>query len=604
MIGKVLDNRYEIVEQIGIGGMALVYKAKCNLLNRYVAIKVLKSEFVEDEDFIRKFKRESQAAASLSHPNILNIYDVGVEEVDGKDTHYIVMEYIRGQTLKDIIKDKGKIGLSETLDYAIQIGEALKHAHFNNIIHRDIKPQNIMINEDNMVKVTDFGIARAATSSTMTTTSKALGSVHYLSPEQARGAYTDEKSDIYSLGIVMYEMATGKLPYEGETPVSIALKHIQNEIVPPRIIDENISEDLESIILKCVEKKQFDRYSSVEVLLKDLRNLRDNNGEGIIAEADSDDSPTRIIPIIKDEDINSVSDDSSVKDKKKKRKGSGRLKPILLGILLAFLLVSITLFGYTRFSEFFKSKEVVVPNVIGMAEEEARELIESKGLKFEVQETVKDSNFNIGDVVRQDVKEGSKVKEGFTIRVIINEGDDLVSIPGLFNKTLKEAEKLLEEVGLKVGTIKYESSDTTPKNLIMRQAPDSNTSLEKGSEVNVVISKGEEIKKVIMPDVRGKSSIEARNILLGLDLQIGQIKEDYNSQYAKGTVFRQSYKPGVELNSKTTIDIYISLGEKIVEPPPVEETPEEPTEDPEEDVEENPEEDSEEDLEEDEEEES
>ena len=212
MIGTVLGGRYEIIEKIGGGGMALVYKAKCRLLNRYVAIKILRDEFINDEDFINKFKRESQAAASLSHPNIVNIYDVGVDEKDGHSIHYIVMEYIKGKTLKEIIREKGKLTLDETVDYSIQIAEALEHAHRNHIVHRDIKPHNIMVTEDGRIKVTDFGIARAATASTVTNTSNVIGSVHYFSPEQARGGYTGEKSDIYSLGIVMYEMITGKVP--------------------------------------------------------------------------------------------------------------------------------------------------------------------------------------------------------------------------------------------------------------------------------------------------------------------------------------------------------------------------------------------------------
>ena len=232
MIGMTLGNRYEIVEKIGSGGMAIVYKAKCRLLDRYVAIKILKEEFTEDDDFIRKFRRESQAAASLSHPNIMNIYDVGSVENEKNKIHYIVMEYIKGKTLKEVITEKGKLSTDETVSFSKQIAEALSHAHKNHIIHRDIKPHNIMITEDNRLKVTDFGIARAVTSSTITTTSSVLGSVHYFSPEQARGGYTDEKSDIYSLGIVMYEMLTGKVPFDGDTPIGVALKHVQEEMIP------------------------------------------------------------------------------------------------------------------------------------------------------------------------------------------------------------------------------------------------------------------------------------------------------------------------------------------------------------------------------------
>ena len=267
MIGKTLGNRYEILEKVGEGGMAKVYKARCHLLDRNVAIKILKSEFNDDEEFIKKFRRESQAAASLSHPNILSIYDVGSEETDDHKVYYIVMEFIDGKTLKQIIKEKGKFSEEESIKYSLQISEALLHAHKNHIIHRDIKPHNIMLTPDDRIKVTDFGIARAATSSTVTASTDVLGSVHYFSPEQARGGFTDEKSDIYSLGIVMYEMITGKLPYVGDTPVSVALQHIQNKIKSPRDINPNMSKNFESIILKCTAKSQNNRYSAVSTLI-------------------------------------------------------------------------------------------------------------------------------------------------------------------------------------------------------------------------------------------------------------------------------------------------------------------------------------------------
>ena len=314
MIGKILGGRYEIIEQIGGGGMALVYKAKCKLLDRFVAIKVLKDEFVNDEEFVRKFRRESQAAASLSHSNIVNIYDVGVENDGNNQIYYIVMEYIKGKTLKELIKEKGKLSLENALDYSYQIAEALQQAHKNHIVHRDIKPHNIMITDDNRVKVTDFGIARAATSSTVTTTSNVLGSVHYFSPEQARGGYTDEKSDIYSLGIVMYEMVTGKLPYQGESPITVALKHVQEDIKPPREWNKNIPIGFENIILKCVQKRQADRYSNITELIKDLRKVKENINDFSFEDADNYDSHTKVIPVV------DIEDDNNMNNNKKKQK--------------------------------------------------------------------------------------------------------------------------------------------------------------------------------------------------------------------------------------------------------------------------------------------
>ena len=267
IIGKVLDNRYEILEKIGGGGMAIVFKAKDNALNRFVAIKILRSEFIDDEDFIQKFEREAQSAASLSHPNIVSIYDVGVFE----DINYIVMEYIKGGTLKELIRDKGALTYDVVTNYAIQICGAMENAHKNGIIHRDIKSHNIMLKDESMVKVTDFGIARAATSSTMTNTGNLIGSVHYFSPEQAKGVHTDEKSDIYSFGIVMYEMLTGRLPFEGDTPVAVALKQIQEDPVPPSAINRTVPRSLEDILLKCMEKEPVARYASAGDILKDLK---------------------------------------------------------------------------------------------------------------------------------------------------------------------------------------------------------------------------------------------------------------------------------------------------------------------------------------------
>ncbi|MDR7869894.1 MAG: Stk1 family PASTA domain-containing Ser/Thr kinase [Tissierellaceae bacterium] len=577
MIGKILGDRYEIIEQIGGGGMAIVYKAKCHLLNRFVAIKILRNEFLDDEDFIRKFKRESQAAASLSHPNIMNIYDVGVQELDGKQIHYIVMEYIKGKTLKELIKEKVKLSLDETINYSIQILEALRHAHLNHIVHRDIKPQNIMINEDNIIKVTDFGIARAATSSTLTTTSNVLGSVHYFSPEQARGGYTDEKSDIYSLGIVMYEMITGKLPYDGETPISVALKHVQENIIPPREVDSTIPVGLESIILKCVQKRQSDRYDNVGSVISDLKSLKNNN---FVVNPDTGEQPTRMIPIIKEESVEEMSNSSNAKGKKrtknKNKKGDGGIKMILLAILLAFLVVTIVFAGWLKLQNFFDVAEVIVPDLRGMTETEAREEIESLGLIFNVKGTATSTEYGSGKVISQSVKENSKVNEGFTIDVVISEGKDLVRVPGLVNKTYEEAERLLNDAGLEVGERKYEPSDVTPNNIVMKQEPEAFTTLAPGSKVHLVISKGEEIKTISMPNLVGMNVIDAQNEILKYDLVVGETKEEYNNAPV-GEVFWQSYEPGNEVETKTAVDLYISLGpEEAEEPEPVEQPVDDP----------------------------
>src|SRR5690554_2007008 len=452
MIGKKLGNRYEIIEQIGSGGMAYVYKAKCHLLDRFVAIKILKEEFTDDEDFIRKFRRESQAAASLSHPNILNIYDVGSEEQDDKKIHYIVMEYIKGKTLKEVIVDSGKLNVDQALLYASQIAEALSNAHKNHIIHRDIKPHNIMITEDNRVKVTDFGIARAVTSSTITTTSSVIGSVHYFSPEQARGGYTDEKSDIYSLGIVMYEMITGKVPFEGDSPITVALKHIQEEIIPPRDMDDTVPIGLQNIIMRCVKKSQVDRYSTAGELLSDLKRLRYIGEDLPLEEINRIEEATQIIPAVKDKDENTMK-----KSNRRKKQSDGGLKIVFLAILLAFIVVSSLALGFFKLKDYFISTEVVVPDLKGMYKEEAKEEVEKLGLEFSVVNEVFNNEFEKDQVVNQRTKAGEKVKEGYTIEVTVSKGNNLVKVPNLVNENISEIDDLLKEANL-VEVVDYDYS--------------------------------------------------------------------------------------------------------------------------------------------------
>lgn len=582
MIGLTLGDRYEILEEVGQGGMATVYKAKCKLLNRYVAIKILKEEFIDDKNFMKKFKRESQAAASLSHPNILNVYDVGAETINEKNIPYIVMEFIEGKTLKQIIVERGRLTVDETIYYSRQIAEAIKHAHINNVIHRDIKPQNIMITKDNRVKVTDFGIARAASSSTLTVSSNVLGSVHYFSPEQARGGYTDETSDIYSLGITMYEMVTGKLPFTGENLVSVALKHVQEEAVSPRELNKDIPSQLEAIILKCIQKNQGDRYPSLSALITDLKGI-ELFGADIPEDNLNDESPTRIIPT---EEIDNLVENSEEPLGKKKKKDNN-MKVTLLAIGLAFLLVSTLFFGYFRLKGLFKVEEVTVPFILGMEEEEARQEIEDLGLEFKVVGLVKSEEFEPGQVASQSVEAGTKVRKGFTIEVTISEGQDMVRVPSLINKSLEEAQADLAELGLSIGTVSYRPSDVTPKNLIIKQEPEANTYLEPGSKINVIISEGEEIRKVIMPRLIGQNIIDAKNALLSLDLTIGDVIEQYSDSVEKDKVIWQSIESGTELETKTKVDLYVSKGP---EKKPDEQEPTEPEDDKDKGQEEKPEE--------------
>lgn len=571
MIGKILGNRYEIIEKIGEGGMAQVFKAKCNLLDRFVAIKILKDEFTEDEDFVRKFRRESQAAASLSHPNILNIYDVGAEEEDGKKIYYIVMEYIKGKTLKEIIKEKGKLSTEEAINYSLQIAEALQHAHKNHIVHRDIKPHNIMVTEDNRVKVTDFGIARAVTSSTVTTTSNVLGSVHYFSPEQARGGYTDEKSDIYSLGIVMYEMVTGKVPYEGDSPISVALKHVQDDIVPPRDIDATIPLNLESVILRCVQKRQSDRYNNITELINDLRNIKLLGHTIQVDRVNDMSSATRVIPVIETE----IEDDSKMakvknKKSKKNKKNDGGIMVILAAILLAFLLVTGIFLGFFKLKSFLKTDEVVVPNLHRMQEELAEKTLNDLGLKMKVLDRVRNSEYKAGEVIRQDIDADLKVKKGYTIGVVISEGEELVKVPYVQDKPLAEAEIIIQDAGLSVGKRDVEFNETVPVNTVIRQDPDAMTEVAPGTKVNLVISEGPEVKEIVMIKLEGLKVNEARNELIKLGLIPGEIGTQPSNEVPADIVIWQEYTQGTVLEPKTSVDLIISSGPDTttpVEPP-------------------------------------
>ena len=417
MLGKILGGRYELLEKIGVGGMAVVYKAKCHLLERYVAVKILRPELVENEEFVARFKRESQSAASLSHPNIVNIYDVGQEG----DIHYIVMEYVDGKTLKEYIHEKGRLSSEEAVRICSQICSALYHAHNNNIVHRDIKPQNILLGRDGTAKVADFGIARAVTSATVTMAgANVMGSVHYFSPEQARGGYVDKKSDIYSLGIVLYEMMTGVVPFEGDSAISVALKHIQEKVTPPEEINPDIPKSIQYIIERAIEKDLSKRYGDAEEMLSDLkRALKEPEGEYVKRFAE-DDQATRILPVIHDpgdpegerieESRNGLSrepEDEKVSDKKRNRIWIG----ISVGIVVVVFFVLFLLLRGIYLQNFVR-QDTTVPGVLENDEETANEMLRNKGLIMKVVERRNDDTVPEGRILSQDPTEGRPVAYG------------------------------------------------------------------------------------------------------------------------------------------------------------------------------------------------
>lgn len=548
LLGKVLSNRYELIEVIGQGGMAIVYKAKDKLLNRFVAIKVLRQEFTHDEQFIKKFKRESQSAASLSHQNIVSIYDVGVEG----NIHYIVMELVSGKTLKEYIKENEKIDWKKAISIGIQIASALGHAHKNHIIHRDIKPHNIIITQDGIAKVTDFGIARAITSSTVTQVEDTMGSVHYLSPEQARGGFVNEKSDLYSLGIVMYEMVTGEVPFKGETSVAVALQHIQGELISPKEISESIPESLNSIILKLLKKTPDDRYLNTSFLINDLNRVFIEPNSNFIQDYFDDDAPTQISPIVKEEKEN--------KEKKEKSNKKGKNKKLKLVLLLIAFFIVASLLGALVFhiGNYFGVKEVEVPNVENYHVDEAIKVLKDHNLEAEIVERKYNNEVEKDFVISQDPGQGRTIKENQLVKLIVSNGPKQIEMPSLIGKFEVDATSLLDKLGFDIGEIKYEFNDDFENGKVYDQSPKEGLEIEEGRKVDLFVSKGKET--ISTPNIVGKPLEEAKELLNSFGLNIGDIKYEVSETYDKDYVISQDPKAKGEVQKNTEVNIVLSKG--------------------------------------------
>ena len=555
--GKILGNRYEIIQKIGNGGMAIVYKARDLTLNRYVAVKVLRDEFTTDEEFIKRFETEAQSAARLIHPNIVSIYDVGV---DNNLTYYIVMELIQGKTLKEIIiQEQGPLPWKWSINVSIQIASALEMAHRNNIIHRDIKPHNIIITEDGVAKVTDFGIAKAVSNSTITAFGKTIGSVHYFSPEHARGGYTDAKSDIYSLGVVMYEMVTGRVPFDADTPVSIALKHMQEEPVEPQEINPNIPDAVNKIIMKALQKEPALRYQTATEMLQDLKmSLKDPSGDFVDQGSIDPTSATRKIDLDEYGNIQTKktrnSEDNQKENKLKKFIKNHKKLSIFIGLILLFIIAFGGTLGILNLTN---PAEVQIPNLVGMSKEEAQADAEEAKLKFEIANEEYNAEVPEGFVISQDPKyiENYNVKEGSTITVVVSKGTEKTKVPNVEGKEEEEAIKLIEEAKLKAEVIE-ETSQTVEEGHVISQETDPDTEVSAGDTVKIHVSTGTGIKQVKVQNVVGQTEANAKAALEGQGLKVNVSYVDSTNN--NGIVARQSVAEGTTVNEGTTVTLTVN----------------------------------------------
>ena len=570
----VLQGRYEIIEKIGSGGMSNVFRAKDLKLGRMVAIKVLKDEFCTDLNFVEKFKREAQAAASLLGENIVNIYDV----VDEGRYHFIVMELVDGITLKEYIRIKGKLDITEGVSIAIQVARALKTAHAQHIVHRDIKPQNILITDDSKVKVADFGIARAV--SEQTVNANAIGSVHYISPEQARGGRCDARSDIYSLGITMYEMFTGRVPFTGESTVAVALAHLEQAMTPPSVYNNKISPNLERIILKCTKKDPANRYQNITELIDDLENVLLNpdtpyeiSGSTKIIKAEDTAMLSKVEP------IDDMSDDEYERGDKEEEDDDDdydeedeKMDKIMsvAGVVIAVIIVVLLVFFVGRFTGVFGGKgsdtsqskldstQTKMPDVVGLSEKMADKKLSDNNLQMQVKSSEYSDTVEKGNVISQEPKADEVVSKYSKVSVVISLGSDAFDISklNLVGKTKESAESLLKENGFSTDT-KEEPSDTVPKGSVISYTP---TKPKNGERVTLTVSSGKKVTKVVVPNITGMSESEAKTLLESNGLMLGKKAEQHSATVAKGVIIGQSTAAGSSVDSGSSVDYAVSNG--------------------------------------------
>lgn len=556
MIGESLGKRYKILSKLGSGGMAQVYKAHCLILNRIVAVKVLRPQFASNDEFVERFRREAQAAAGLSHPNIVSIYDVGR---DG-DHYYIVMEYVCGTSLKGAICKSGYLEPQKAARIAWQILAALQHAHENGIVHRDIKPHNVMVASNERVKVADFGIARALSTSALTETGTIIGTVNYFSPEQARGDAVEAQSDIYSLGVVLYEMLTGTVPFKGESPISIALQHLQTTVTPPTKLNPGIPKGLEQIVLKALKKNPLHRYQDAKQMMRALEpyafpgndyNIVHNNGSTNNEPAVAD-LPTQILssPLEPEADM-----EETIVRRKQKKTNLRRTILITLFIISALLALAIGIF--IMLPEWLYVEEVRVPDFSGKTFEEAKILAESGHVRLDSPEKRYDETVPPDRIISQRPAAYEKVKMNSKITLIVSLGKETVEVPDLTNMNLREAFLALERTELIPGVQSRDYSDKVKPNQIASQSPVAGTLVEKGTPIELVISDGPEPLLIAVQDFSGMSMAEAESLLANSGLTKGRVTEEAHTNSQPGIIFRQSPEPGQLVAMGSAIDFVV-----------------------------------------------
>lgn len=559
----ILGNRYEILEKIAEGGMSTIYKAYCKTLNRIVAVKVLKSEFSKDEEFLIKFNNEAKAIASLNHPNIINVYDVGQDE----DIAYIVMEYVDGINLKQLIQKRGVLTEKEALGIIKQISYALREAHKNNIIHRDIKPHNIMINKDNVVKVGDFGIAKATTSATINTFERVMGSVHYFSPEQARGGYIDERSDIYSLGVMLYELTIGKPPYDGDSPINVALRHIHDSIEIPEKYKQILSISTQNMILKMSHKNMDKRYSSVQDIIKDIDSVQDGNGNiDYFVDNNQEDFETKIISIPKKqiEKSDKIMNDNYEKNNKKINKWI-----VILGIIIVFSIPTIFLMNSQEdiFDSLMSKNTAIIPNIEGKTVIEGQRELEKNNLILRIMSEKEDEKYEPGTIIKQNPEANLKLRKGEEVSVIVAKSpDNTVIMPNVLGKEISSVEAMLTDMKLEI-SVEEIFDNTVAKNRVISQLPGSDVKMKPGDKVILKVSKGREIIKKKVPYFEGMSIESARKNID--EFEIGNISYREDETQSEGIVLYQNPKGGTLYEVGKNIDFVINkLPEKKEEPQP------------------------------------